>query len=53
MPVGLPLLKNVISPLAESALVLLGLTLAAPVTDAAIQNKIFGSGTTARIISTK
>ena len=50
--VGLPLMKNVISPLAKSVLVLLGLMLAAPVTDAAIQNKILGSGTTALIIST-
>ena len=45
---GLPLIKNVIKPLAESVLILLGLTAAA---DAGIHKKILGSGNTALIIS--
>ena len=40
---GLPLMKNVLKPLAKSVLIPLGLTVA--VTDAAIPKKIFGSGT--------
>ena len=47
----LPLIKNVIKPLAKSALIPLGLTAAASVADAVIHNKIFGSGTTTLIIS--
>ena len=39
-------MKNVFTPLAKSILVPLGLTAAASATDVAIQNKIFGSGTT-------
>ena len=42
---GLPLMKNVLTPLAKSVLVILGLT-AASATDASIQKEIFGSGTT-------
>ena len=38
-------MKNVLTPLAKSVLVILGLT-AASATDASIQKKIFGSGTT-------
>ena len=38
---GLPLMKNVLTPLAEIILVPLVLTVAASVTDTAIQNKIF------------
>ena len=49
----LPLMKSVFRPLAKSVLVPLGLTAAASVTDAAIQKKIFGSGTTALIVSNK
>ena len=41
---GLPLIKNVIKPLAKSVLILLGLTAAAPAADAQIHNKILGSG---------
>ena len=48
---GLPLINNVLTPLAKSSLVSLGLTAAASATDAAIQKNIFGSGTTALIIS--
>ena len=48
---GLPLMKNVLTPLAKSILILLGLTAAASAADAAIQRKIQGSGKTALIIS--
>ena len=46
---GLPLMKNVLKPLGKSVLIPLGLTASA--TDADIQDKIFGSGTTKLIIS--
>ena len=50
---GLPLMKNVIKPLAKSVLILLGLTAAASAADAGIQKTILGSGnnTTTLIIS--
>ena len=48
---GLPLIKNVIKPLAKSVLVPLGLTAAALAADAGIYKKILGSATTALIIS--
>ena len=51
MTTALPLMKNVLTPLAKSVLVSIGLAAAASATDAAIQNKTFGSGTTAFIIS--
>ena len=41
---GLPLMKNVIKPLAKSVLIPLRLTAAALAADAEIHNKIFGSG---------
>ena len=44
-------MKNVLKPLAKTVLIPLGLTSAAQATDAAIQKKIFGSGTTTLIIS--
>ena len=47
---GLPLMKNVLKPLAKSVLIPLGLT-AAAATDAAIHKKTFGSGVTTLIIS--
>ena len=51
---GLPLIKNVITPLAKSALIPLGLTAAASAADAGIHKKILGSGnTTTLIISNK
>ena len=59
---GLPLIKNVITPLAKSVLIPLGLTSAASVADAGIHRKILGSGrhsssashnTTTLIISNK
>ena len=50
---GLPLMKNVIKPLAKNALIRLGLTTAASAADARIHKKVLGSGhnTTALIIS--
>ena len=48
---GLPLIGNVLKPLAGSVLVPLGLTALASATDAAIQKKMFGSGTTALVFS--
>ena len=47
---GLPLIRNVLKPLAESVLTPLGLA-AASATDAIIHKKIFGSGVTTLIIS--
>ena len=41
---GLPLIKNVIKPLAKSVLIPLGLTAAASAADAEIHKKILGSG---------
>ena len=48
---GLPLISNVIKPLAKSVLIPLGLTAAASAADAGIHKKILGSGTTTLIIS--
>ena len=48
---GLPLIKNVITPLAKSVLIPLGLTAAASATDAGIHKKILRSGDTTLIIS--
>ena len=47
---GLPLLKNVITPLAKSVLIPLGLTAAAAAADAGIHEKILGSGNTTTLI---
>ena len=41
----LPLIGNVLKPLAKSVLILLGLTTAASATDVAIHKKVFGFGT--------
>ena len=48
---GLPLMKNVLKPLAKSVLIPLGWTAAASATDPAIHKKMFGSGTTTLITS--
>ena len=48
---GLPLMKNVIKPLAKSVLISLGLTAAASAADAGIHKKILASGNTTLIIS--
>ena len=47
---GLPLIKNMIKPLAKSVLIHLGLTSAASVANARIHRKILGSGNTPLII---
>ena len=46
-------MKNVLTPLAKSVLIQLGLTAAASATDGAIQKKIFRWGTTALLIPNK
>ena len=43
LKIGLPLMKSVIKPLAESVLVPIGLTAAASAADAGIHKKILGS----------
>ena len=48
---GLPLIGNVLKPLAKSVLIPLGLTAAASATDPTIHKKMFGSGFTTLIIS--
>ena len=48
---GLPLIKSVIKPLAQSVLIPLGLTAAASAANAGILKKILGSGNTTPIIS--
>ena len=47
---GLPLIENVLKPLAKSFLVPWGLTAGASAIDAAIHKKMFGSGVTTEII---
>ena len=48
---GLPLIKNVIKPLAKSVLIPLGLIAAASAADSGIHKSILGSGTTTLLIS--
>ena len=48
---GLPLIENVLKPLAKSVLIPLELTAVASATDAAIHKKMFGLGMTTLIIS--
>ena len=50
MTAALPLMKAVLTPLAKIVLILLGFTVAASVTVAAIQKTIYGSGITSLII---
>ena len=47
----MPLIRNVLKPLAKSVLIQLGLTAAASAADAAIYKKMFGSGFTTLIMS--
>ena len=47
----MPLIGNVLKPLAKSVLIPLGLTPAASATDAIIHKKMFGSSVTTLIIS--
>ena len=49
--IGVALMGNALNPLAKSVLVLLGLITAASATDAAIQKKMFGWGTTILLFS--
>ena len=53
LKIGLPLIKNVITPLTKSVLIPLGLTAAASAADAGIHKKILGSANTTLIISNK
>ena len=48
---GLPLIGNILKPLAKSVLIPLGLTAAASATDAAIHKKMFGSGCPSELAS--
>ena len=50
---GFSLIKNVVTPLAKSVLILLGLTAAASAADAGIQKKILGLQNTTLIISNR
>ena len=47
----MPLIENILKPLAKSVLIQLGLTTVASASDAVIHKKIFGSGFTTLIIS--
>ena len=47
---GLPLIKNVIKPLAKSVLIPLGLPVAASAADAGIHKKVLGSGNMTTLI---
>ena len=51
MTAGLPLMKSVLTPLAKSTLLPLGLSAEILAADAVIQKRIYGSGSTALIIS--
>ena len=51
MTAGLPLMKNVLTPLTKSILISLGLSAGMSAADAVIWKKIDGSGTTALLIS--
>ena len=48
---GLPLMGNVLKPLAKNVLIPLGMMAAASATDVAIYKKMFGSGRTTLMIS--
>ena len=51
LKIGLPLMKNLIKPLAKKVLISLGLTATSSAADAGIDKKILGFETTALIIS--
>ena len=53
MTAALPLMKSVLTLSAKCVLIPLGLSAGISAVDAAIQKKIYGSGTTALIISNK
>ena len=44
LKIGLPLIRNILKPLAKSIWIPLGLTASTSITDAAIHKKMFGSG---------
>ena len=50
---GVPLIGNVLKPLPKSVLLSLGLTVATSATDAAIHNKLIGSGTRPLYLASK
>ena len=50
---GLPIIGNILKPLAKYVLIPLGLTAAASATDSANHREVFGSGVTTLIISNK
>ena len=51
MTAGLPSMKNVLTPLAKNVLLSIGLSAGMSAADPGIQKKIYGSGSTALIIS--
>ena len=51
LKIGFPLMKNVLKPLVKSVLIPLGFTAVASATEAAIYQKMFGSGMTTLTIS--
>ena len=51
MAAGLPLMKNLLTPLAKNVLLPFGLSAGMSAVDAAILKKIYGSGSTALINS--
>ena len=53
MTAGFPLMKSVPAPLAKNVLLPLGLSARISAADAAIQKKVYGSGTTVLIISNR
>ena len=53
MTAGIPLMKSVLTPLAKSVLLLLGLLAGMSAADAVIQKKVYGSSTTALISSSE
>ena len=53
MTVGLPSMKSVLTPLAKNVLLPFGLSKGMSAEDTAIQKKIYGSGTTALIVSNR
>ena len=53
MTAGSPLMKSVLAPLAKNVLLPIGLSAGKSAADAAIQKKLFGSRTTALILSSE
>ena len=53
MKIGLPLIKNLLKPVAKSVLILLGLTATTLAADVKIHKKFLGSGITTLVIANK